>query len=403
MAERIVRRLLRRCLDSVIVGAALAVVLVLACRHSPQEGFTYGGAGNDRGYAVAQTSDGGYIVAGVTSSFGAGGKDLYLVRTTAAGDTLWTRAYGGAADDSGSSVRQTADGGFVVAGTTGSFGAGAGDVWLLKTNAAGDTVWTRTFGGAQDDIGFSVDQTLDGGYAVCGATLSFGPYNYNVYLVRTDDEGNALWYRTYGGGNDDKGTAVAQTADSGFVIAGFTYSFGAGNYDYYLVKTDALGDTTWTRTFGGAASDQAFSVRQTTDRGFVVAGIAGSFGAGSSDAWLVRTDAGGDTLWTRTFGGTGLDWGLSVAATTDSGFIFTGATGSSGAGGLDVYLVRTSAAGDTAWTRTFGGTEEDKGFAVCPTADGGYVVSGMTKSYGAAGEDVYLVKTNSHGDAEFVK
>jgi hypothetical protein len=381
----------------------LAVVLVLACGHTPQEGFTYGGVGHDWGASVAQLSDGGFVVAGATSSFGAGGEDFYLVRTNAAGDTLWTRTYGGAADDEGYSVQVTGDNGFIIAGTTHSFGVGSGDVWLVRTDGAGETLWTRTFGGPQDDRGASVVQAADGGFLVCGSTMSFGPYNYNVYLVKADSAGNLVWSRTYGGGNDDKGASVAQTSDAGFILAGFTYSFGAGDYDFYLVRTDGAGDTLWTRTYGGAASDQAAAVLQTPDHGFVVAGLTNSYGAGNSDAWLVRTDSAGDTLWTRTYGASGLDWSSSVAQMSDGGLVFCGATDGYGAGMLDAWLVRINAAGDTLWTRTFGGDQFDRGFAVRASGGGGYIVCGMTTSYGAGAEDMYLIKTGGNGDAEFVK
>ncbi len=397
-----VGEVLRNCCDLNRAGTALILALVLAsCHKSQQEGLTYGGTGDDRGSAVQQTADGGYIIAGATNSFGAGGRDVYLVRTTAAGDTLWTRTYGGTNDDAGNAVQQTSDGGYIVAGTTISFGAGDSDVYVIKTNSAGDTQWTRTFGGTRADMGRSVRQTIDGGYIVAGATLSFGVWNHDVYLIKTDDEGNALWSRTYGGSNDDQGNSVVETRDSGYVIVGYTASFGAGNYDYYLIKTNALGDTQWTRTFGGANSDQAYAVCQTSDGGYVATGNADSYGAGSSDVYLVRTNAAGDSLWTRTYGGVGLDWSMAVEQTPDSGLIVAGATGSFGAGNLDVYLIKTNAAGDTLWTRTYGGAEADKGFSMQRTADGGYVMVGVTGSYGAGGEDVYLIKTNSQGDAEF--
>jgi len=383
--------------------AVLAAVLVLACGHTPQEGFTYGGAGRDWGASVAQVSDGGFVVAGTTSSFGAGGADFCLVRTNAAGDTLWTRTYGGAADDEGYSVQVTADDGFIIAGTTHSFGAGSGDVWLVRTDGVGETLWTRTFGGPQDDRGVSVVQAADGGFVVCGSTMSFGPYNYNVYLVKADSAGNLVWSRTFGGDNDDKGAAVAQTSDAGFILAGFTYSFGAGNYDFHLVRTDAAGDTLWTRTYGGAASDQAAAVLQTPDHGFVVAGLTNSLGAGGNDAWLVRTDSAGGTLWTRTYGTSGLDWSSSVAQMSDGGLVFCGATDGSGAGNSDAWLVKTSAGGDTVWTRTFGGDQADRGLSVQAIGGGGYIVSGMTASYGAGAEDMYLVKVDGNGDAKFVK
>ena len=214
----------------------------------------YGGAGTEYSYSVQQTTDAGYIVAGGTLSFG-NSYQVYLIKTNASGDTLWTRTYGGTNYDYGRSVQQTSDAGYIIAGFTNSFGAGGMDVYLIKTNASGDTLWTRTYGGTDNDPGYSVQQTSDTGYIVAGATHSFGAGD-DVYLIKTDGSGDTLWTRTYGGTNQDLGYSVRQTSDGGYIIVGSTNSFGAGNYDVWLIKTNASGDTLWTRTYGGTNPDQ---------------------------------------------------------------------------------------------------------------------------------------------------
>jgi len=209
---------------------------------------TYGGTNQDWGYSVQQTADGGYIVAGATKSYGAGNEAVYLIKTNASGDTLWTRTYGGASADCGYSVQQTSDGGYIITGYTYSFGAGAPDsanVYLIKTDTSGDTLWTRTYSGTGNDYGRSVQQTADGGYIIAGYTHYFGmgpPDSTNVYLIKTDASGDTLWTKTYGGTSPDFGYSVQQTADGGYVIAGYTASFGAGDDDVYLIKTDSLGN-----------------------------------------------------------------------------------------------------------------------------------------------------------------
>ena len=311
---------------------------------------TYGGSSGDEGNSVAQTSDGGYIVAGTTESFGAGSGDVYLVKTAGLGDTIWTRTYGGSGYDKGWSVAQTSDGGYIVAGETHSFGAGYSDVYLVKTDAVGDTIWTRTYGGSDDDFGFSVAQTSDGGYIVAG-TYAYGweAGTADVYLVKTDAVGDTIWTRTYGGSDDDYGYSVAKTSDGGYIVAGiYDYDWETETCDVYLVKTDSVGDTIWTRTYGGSDYDEGFSVAQTSDGGYIVAGKTRSFGAGSGDVYLVKTDAVGDTIWTRTYGGSDDEWGKSVAQTSDGGYIVAGYTGSFGAGHYDVYLVKTDSLGYTA-------------------------------------------------------
>jgi hypothetical protein len=358
---------------------------------------TYGGENYDEGYSVQQTTDGGYIIAGYTESYGVG-SDVYLIKTDSTGDALWTKTYGGADTDYGYSVQQTSDGGYIVAGMTYFYSLGYADVYLIKTNSTGDALWTKTYGGAGSDKGKSVQQTTDGGYIVAGETSSYGAgeYDYDVYLIKTNASGDTLWTRTYGGENYDKGESVQQTTDGGYIVAGMTYFYDAGWYDVYLIKTNSLGDTLWTRTYGGADVDCGYSVQQTTDGGYIVTGETHSYGAGAEDVYLIKTNASGDTLWTRTYGGAHYDAGNSVQQTTDGGYIVAGYTLSYGEG-ADVYLIKTNGSGDTLWTKTYGGSSTDWGESVQQTSDGGYVVAGRTISYGAGNYDVYLIKIKPEG------
>jgi len=366
---------------------------------------TYGGSDYDYGYSVQQTADGGIIVVGPTRSFGAGDYDFYLIRTDSLGNTLWTRTYGGSGEDQGHSVQQTSDGGYIVAGYTYSFGAGFYDAYLIKTDSLGSTLWTRTYGGSDYDGGLSARQTADGGYIVVGCGGSFGAGDYDFYLIKTDPVGNTLWTRTYGGSDWDFAWSVQQTGDGGYVVAGYTRSFGAGQDDVYLIKTNSTGDPLWTRTYGGSSYDWSFSVQQTTDGGYIVVGYTASFGAGYEDVYLIKTDANGDTLWTRTYGGSANDRGWSVQQTADDGYIVAGETYSFGAGSHDVYVIKTDSVGDTLWSRTYGGSYYDAGNSVQQTTDGGYIVAGHTSSFGAGGDDVMVTKLDSLGNTcigEFV-
>jgi hypothetical protein len=354
---------------------------------------TYGGSSSDYGYSVQQTNDGGYVIVGGTSSFGAGSSDVYLIKTNANGETLWAKTFGGSGDDEGYSVRQTSDSGYVITGGTTSFGNGSFYVYLIKTNADGDTLWTKTFGGSSDDVGYSVKQTSDSGYVVAGYTNSFGAGQGDFYLIKTNSAGDALWTKTFGGSSDDVGYTVQQTSDSGYVIAGYTSSFGAGGSDVYLIKTDTNGDTLWTKIYGGSNNDDGHSVQQTSDGGYVIAGTTSSFGAGSVDIYLIKTNAAGDTLWTKTNGGSSDDFGKFVQQTSDSGYVITGGTTSFGTNG-SVYLIKTNTAGDTLWTKTY---DESWPSSVQQASDGGYVIAGYTDSFGAGSYDVYLIKTNANG------
>jgi hypothetical protein len=385
-----------------VVGGLLAAVC-LASIASAQTTWmrTYGGSEEDQGASVQQTADGGFIIAGYTHSFGVEWFDVYLIKTNAQGDTLWTRTYGGSEAEAASCVQQTTDGGYIAVGYTYTFGPGApgyyANVYLIKTDSLGDTLWTRAYGGSkEDDRGLSVAQTSDGGYIAVGWTECFGPDWIDLYLIKTDAQGDTLWTRVFGGADVNEGCSVQQTWDGGYIIAGR----GGSGSGAWLIKTGAQGGVVWTRNYAGRGTGN--SVLQTTDGGYLLAGGSDRVPYGDYDVYLVKTDSLGDTLWTRAYGGVEYDGAASVEQTTDGGYIVVGYTYSFGVVHpyryADVYLIRTDAQGDTLWTRTYGGTRDDGGNSVQPTADGGCVVAGTTNSFGAGGYDFYLIRTRGELD-----
>lgn len=295
----------------------------------------------------------------------------------------WIRTYGGVGRDEAESVQQTTDGGYILVGTTESFGVESReDVYLIKTNPSGDTLWTRTYGGGGNDDGHSVQQTKDGGYIITGFTGS-GCKCCNVYLIKTNSLGDTLWTRKYCGKGYAQGSSVQQTSDGGYVVVGYTRSCNAGGSGYvYLIKTNPSGDTIWTRTYGGEGYDKGFSVQQTIDGGYIVAGETESFGGGLKNVYLIKTNIFGDTLWTRTYGGRrGYSWGKSVRQTSEGGYIVAGSTDSFGAGGYDLFLIKTNPSGDTLWTKTYGGKNNDQANSVLEASSGGYIIVGWTESF----------------------
>ncbi len=202
-------------------------------------------------------------------------------------DTLWTRTYGGSANDMGYTVEVTADGSYIIAGYT-SYGAEGSDIYLIKTDSLGDMCWTKIYGGSYIDKAYSMVETSDGGYIIAGRTRPYVENNGNVYLIKTDGNGDSVWTKTYGGEGDEYGWSVVQTDDGGYIIAGETGSFGAGDVDVYIIRTDTNGDTLWTKTYGGSDNDGGRSVAQTSDGGYIIAGYTESFGAGDRDVYLIR-------------------------------------------------------------------------------------------------------------------
>ena len=364
---------------------------------------TYGGGNTDYGYSVQQTTDGGYIITG-TGLFGNIDDDIYLIKTNSIGDSLWAKTFGGTNIDIGYSVHQTTDGGYIITGIKNwnllSPSLDSSNVWLIKTDGNGNEQWTKTFGGTNHDEGRSVQQTTDGGYIICGRTASFGNGS-DVYLIKTDGNGIQQWYQTFSGTSDDLGYSVQQTTDGGYIICGSTWSSSVG-WDVWLIKTDVSGNQQWNQINGGTNDDVGESIKQTTDGGYIICGSTYSFSNPvgyiiRSDIYLIKTDSQGDSLWTRTFGGNGHDFGHSVQQTTDDGYIICGSTSSFG-NVFDVYLIKTDINWVEQWNQTFGGNGDNFGFSVQQTTDDGFIITGSYQNSLGTERKVYLIKTDSQGN-----
>jgi protein involved in ribonucleotide reduction len=239
-------------------------------------------------------------------------------------------------------VEQTLDGGYVLLGQTTSFGVGSTDFWLVKTDGSGNMQWNKTYGGTGSDIGIHVLQTGDGGYALLGHTISFGAGSNDAWLIKTDAAGNMQWNKTYGGTGMEFGQCLDQSTDGGYIIGGITSSYGAGGMDVWLVKIDSSGNMNWNKTYGGTGSDGSTHFIQTTD-GYAIVGYTTN--SSNQDAWLIKTDSAGNMLWNMTYGGTGTEISYALLQTSDDGYLLTINTNSFGAGGNDIWLVKTDELG----------------------------------------------------------
>ena len=350
-----------------------------------------GGAQADAGNEVLQNTEGDYLVVGSTISTPAGKNDVYLVKVSASGNVIWEKTFEGTSSDSGNSIQQTADGGYIIAGEYGIDEYNS-NIYLIKTDSEGALIWEKKyFGGTSYDLGESVQQTADGGYIIAGSTGSFASNqdDQDVYLVKTDLNGDMQWSRNYGGDQQDSGASVLQTSDRGFIIAGSTSS-GVESSDVYLIKTDENGNPQWEKTYGGSGHDYGESVQQTSDGGFIITGRT-SLDFNNSDVYLIKTDAEGNKIWEKHFGGVNVDLGYSVQETADGGYIIAGEyAGDAG------YLIKTGPDGNKIWEKTFGGSSNNIGLSVCQTKDGGYIITGRANS--GQDDDVLIIKTDMYGN-----
>ena len=357
---------------------------------------TYGGAnaeGWDNIYPLAfQTSDGGFLITGSTTSYGAGSNDAYLVKTDANGNMQWQKTYGGPLNESACMVCKTSDSGYAIMCTTNSYGAGGNDFWLLKTDANGNLQWNKTYGGTGVDNGYQVYQTASGGYILFGETNSFGAGGYDLWVVKTDAAGNMQWNKTYGATSNDMASMLILAADGGYAVASWSTSFGG--YKAWLVKTDSSGNMLWNKTYSLGAASWANTAIQTADGGYAMIGVTVTT---RRDAWLVKTDSSGNMLWNKTYGGTGDDTGWNLVQKDDEGFAIVGVTSSFGAGGVDGWLIMTDSSGNMLWNRTYGGAGTDITDSIIRTSDGGYAMAGFTDSFGAGSTDLWLIKTDASG------
>ena len=314
---------------------------------------------------------------------------------------VWNKTYGGDYYDSGYSAQETSDGGYIFCGTTIPTGETYSDVYLVKTDADGNVEWEKNHGGSDAEYGYSVQETSDGGFIVAGYVYYYGNNNGEVYLLKTNAVGDYSWSATHGGEELDEAFSIQQTREGGFIVVGFTDS-DTTSRDIYLIKTDSDGKATWTKTFGGAGSSIGYCVKQTSDVGYIIAGSTDTTGS-NNEVWLIQTDKDGTEEWNRKYGGLEGDWASSVQETSDDGYIITGTTLSYGEGGQDVWLIKTDSVGIKDWDLTFGGAGSDGGEEVQETSDGSYIVVGFTTSFGAGNEDVYLIKTDSSGAVLWTK
>lgn len=364
-----------------------------------------GNSGYETGYSVKQTNDKGFIIGGSTSSFGEGNTDMYVVKTDSMGIPRNHKTFGGINVDIGKCIRRTIDNGYILLGYTNSFGAGGYDFYLIKMDSALNEQWSKTYGGTDWDFGNCIEQTNDGGYVLCGSTYSLGNGESDYYLIKTDSVGNTLWEKTFGGLKEDIANSVIQSSDGGYVLTGTTKSLGDTLGDFYTIKTNALGDTVWTNKFGGAYLDYGNDVIESQFGGYIVGGETQSYSyvIGSSDGIIQKISPTGITYYTYSVGYSSplFDNIESVAEAVNGDIAMVGRDVSQGdtGGNGDVHLFIITSTGAVVGVTSFGFNYYDIGYSIELTSDHGYIICGYTTSFNNHLNDIYLIKTDSIGSA----
>jgi hypothetical protein len=410
----------------------------------------FGSGGSDVGQRILQTDDGGYVIGGWSSDFSGGafaGADFYLLRLDWEGQKVWDRSYGGNYSDQLYSLEQTADNGFILAGTSYSSasgdktspGYGYSDFWIVRTDASGNKLWEKSFGGTVGDNLVAGKVISDGGFILGGYSQSppsgnksatnFGADDF--WVLRLDAEGNKIWERSFGGSASDYLLAVQQTADGGFLLGGSSSSEPGGNktapahgqYDFWLVRLDALGNKLWDRSYGGDSFDEMRGLLIAPNGDILLAGssfsdVSGNRtapGFGSGDFWVLRVDPDGNILWQAAYGGTSYEQLFNAAPAPGETFLLCGASYSGPGGsktsrafsGDDYWVVKIDANGNQIWDASFGGMRSDRAWDTIRTADGGYIVVGESDFVGGnktaphfGNSDIWVIKLNPENAAD---
>ncbi|HOY30659.1 MAG TPA: hypothetical protein PKW80_02155 [Bacteroidales bacterium] len=361
---------------------------------------TFGGTGSEAlafpwevGNMVI-TNDGGYVIAGSSDSYGAGNTDAWIIKLDASGAIIWQKTYGGANYDAAYSIIQTNDGGYAVTGYYNMLSAGTNaDLWILKLDAGGNVIWQKTYGGANSDLGYSIIQTNDGGYAVSGK-YNFTTNDGDLWVLKIDGSGNIMWQESFNGPYEDNATTIVQTNNGEYVLTGKTYT-GLGSYDVWAIRLNSAGSVVWQKAYGSAEPEQSITMVKTNDGGFVLTGRIGMTRYGL----LMKIDSLGNIIWQKRYGGTTEFVGECIIQTNDGGYTFVGYCDITGMS-YQYILNKLDANGNHIWQRHYGGTEYEIPTTVVQTPSGNYAMAGVTKSYGAnpgGTTDILFLKVATDG------
>ncbi|MCP4136378.1 MAG: carboxypeptidase regulatory-like domain-containing protein [bacterium] len=376
---------------------------------------TFGGSKDEKATSIQQTSDGGFIISGWTRTYTddpVGNSEAWVIKLDKSGASEWNQTYGGVATDHFDYIKQTPDGGYIAAGDTGTLVFknfslfSISNFYIVKLNSSGVAQWEKTYGGAEEnDEAKAIDTTSDGGCIVAGYTRSYGSGGTDFWILKLDSSGSMEWQEFFGGTGDETPRTIQQTLDGGYIVGGYTTSFGSGSDDMWILKLDSSGQLEWEYLYGGVRSDRLWSMQETSDGGYIAAGYTYSFNPDGSispgtysNGVIFKLNESGTTEWSRIYEGeTGNDTVRSISLCADGGYIASGSYTVPG-NGLDAWILKLDSSGLVQWEKKYGGAGADEANSIIQTSDGGYALGGYTSSYSNGGEDLWLLKLDPEGN-----
>lgn len=353
---------------------------------------------NEDGYSIIETSDQGYAVLGNT---GSENKDISLLKVDSLGNQIWVQSYGGSQYDEARHFQETFDGGFIISGVTKSYGYGEEDIWIIKTNASGLIDWNVNFGEGQNDRGAQILQTDEGGYIIIGEKYNIDFENSDLWLLKINSQGELSWEKTLGSTGDDRGYDIKNNRSGGYLLLGSTNSFGNGGSDIWLINTDSEGNEIWSKTYGSSNNEYGRSIIDSDDGGYLIFATSESFGNDNTGLHNIKIDSTGLEEWNKSFGGFYGKNGNVVRKSPNGGYILISSRYNFNDNSYNMWLIKMDSNGSTEWTKTFGDSNNDYGFGIAITSDNGFILTGSTSNYGNSSSDlsdIWVIKTNLNGE-----
>lgn len=346
---------------------------------------TYGWSGHDRGVIIENTFDGEFIAAANTSS------GILIFKLDPGGNVLWAKAYGSGGGGTVEHILQLPEGGYIVSGIT------SGDIWVIMLEEDGNVQWQKKYSGEGRAFVCNTLETSDGGFIVAGSNESFDSDYYDIVVIRIDVNGDILWQKSYGGQDTDVGSGICEAPDGGFIVAGITWSFGAGERDLLVLRLDANGEVLWQKTYGESNTEISEKIIRTSDNAVVIAAINYSSGGGLGSYWVLKLDLHGNVMWQKIYNGGHRDELYDIQETSDGGYILAGGTQSYSEQYADAWIIKLDDSGNSVWQKVYGEQYYDRVDAIRETADGGFIAVGQTISFGLVNFDTWVLKIDPNG------